>query len=152
VYYLQNDDRTAVQIDRSWFLAAEGSEVAGIRADNPRSVFALSQSKARMLKRTPEGMIYAVEIAPSNYHSDLLQHVQGLPSLEQIQLAGCNVVDEDLRWLDDCMQLRGIGLNDTKVTDVGIRRLAKLPRLDYMELENTATTAATRAYDATGPD
>jgi hypothetical protein len=143
-YFLKRSGGDVVEIDRSRFLSPDDGEVAGIESDNPRSVFALSQGGARMLKRTAEGMIYAVEIAPSNYHVGLLRQLRGLPNLEQLQLAGCDVDDDDLRLLDGCDNLRGIGLNGTKITDVGIKHLAKLPRLDYMELENTATTTGAK--------
>ena len=136
-YFLKQADGAVIEIDRARFLSSRGDEVTGVESDNPRSTFALSQDGARMLKRTVDGMIYAVEIAPNKYHANMLRQLHGLPNLEQLQLAGCNVADDDLRLLVGCANLRGIGLNDTKVTDVGIQSLAKLPRLDYMELENT---------------
>jgi hypothetical protein len=143
-YFLKQADHTAMEIDRARFLSSGGAEVAGIESDNPRSVFALSQAGARMLKRTAEGMIYAVEIAPNNYRAELLRHLRGLPNLEQLQLAGCDVIDDDLRLLNGCDNLRGIGLDNTKVTDAGLKHLAKLPKLAYMELKNTNTTIGTK--------
>jgi hypothetical protein len=138
-YFLKRVHGEVVKIDRPQFLTAGDGEVAGVESDDPRDIFALSRAGARMLKRTAEGAIYAVEIAPNSYRAELLRHLHGLPSVEQLQLAGCNVVDDDLRLLVGCDNLQGIGLRDTKVTDAGLKYLAGLPRLNYMELEGTAT-------------
>jgi methylamine utilization protein MauE len=144
VYFLKRSDGEVVEIDRTRFLSSDDGEIAGVESDDPRDVFALSQAGARMLKRTAEGMIYAVEIAPSDYRAELLRHLHGLPNTEQLQLGGCDIVDNDLLLLLGCDNLQGIGLNDTKVTNLGLRYLAKLPRLDYLELDNTATSAGTK--------
>lgn len=143
-YYLKQSDGAVIEIEQARFLSSDGDEVAGVESDNPRSMFALSQGGVRMLKRTADGMIYAVEIAPNDYRADLLGYLRGLPNLEQLQLAGCNVADDDLRLVTSCTNLRDIGLNDTKVTAVGIQFLTKLPRLDYMELENTPASRKTK--------
>jgi hypothetical protein len=143
-YFLKCSDGEVVEIDRARFLLPDSDEVAGVESDDPRAVFALSQAGVRLLKRTAEGMIYAVEVAPKNYDAVLLRHLHGLPNVEQLQLAGCNVVDDDLRLLLGCDKLEGIGLNNTKVTDAGVTYLAKLPRLNYMELENTGTSVKSR--------
>jgi hypothetical protein len=139
-YFWKRSDGEAIEIDRARFLAADHGEVRGVECDNLRDIFALSRAGARMLKRTAEEMIYAVEIAPKDYDAALLRHLRGLPNVEQLQLAGCDVGDDDLQLLVGCDNLRGIGLDNTKVTDVGLEHLAKLPRLKYMELENTATS------------
>jgi hypothetical protein len=122
--YLLMDAEGQVQaIDRERFRSAESGEVAGIECDSPRSMFALSQAGARMLKRSADAMIYAVEIRPENYSAQLLSHLRGLPNLEQLQLQGCPVTDDDLRLLEGCDNLNGIGLENTNVTEAGFKVL-----------------------------
>jgi hypothetical protein len=140
-YYLKQSDGEVVAIDRARFLSSSEGQLRGIENDDPRSIFALSQAGARMLKRTAEGMVYAVEIAPNHYHRDVLRFLHGLPNVEQLQLAGCSVTDDDLRLLIGCDNLQGIGLNETEVSETGLKYLAVLPRLNYMELEGTSTSA-----------
>jgi hypothetical protein len=143
-YFLKRSDDEVVEIDRARFLLPDSDEVAGVESDDPRAVFALSQAGARMLKRSAEGMIYAVEIAPEVYRAELLDQLRGLPNLEQLQLARCEVVDDDLRRLSHCVNLRGIGLGHTSVTDVGLAYLSELPRLGYLELEGTDTSRGSK--------
>ena len=143
-YYLKSADGLAAKITRDWFLASGPEEVAGVEQDDARSVFALSRAGARMLKRTAESMIYAVEIPPDRYRPELLDHLHGLPNLEQLQLGGCPVADNDLRRLVGCDSLLGIGLGNTDVTDDGVEQLMELPKLRYLELENTGTSATLR--------
>ena len=89
-------------------------------------------------------MIYAVEIPSNRYDAELLDQLHGLPNLEQLQLAGCDVTDNDLRRLETCDNLWGIGLNSTGVTDDGLLFLAKLPKLRHVELEDTNTSSTLR--------
>jgi hypothetical protein len=139
-YFLKRSDGSVVEISRAEFLSSGDDEIAGVEMDDPRAVFALSQAGARMLKRSAEEMIYAVEIPAKTYRAELLHHLHGLPNIEQLQLAGCEVIDDDLKLLAGCDKLQGIGLNNTKVTDAGLKYLAELPRLHYTELEHTAVT------------
>jgi hypothetical protein len=143
-YFLKRVGGEVVEIDRARFLSSDDGGFSGIESDDPRAVFALSQAGARMLKRTADSMIYAVEIPPDRYHAALLRHLHRLPNVEQLQLAGCDVADDDLRLLVGCDNLQGIGLNDTNVTDAGLIHLSKLPRLNYRELENTGTSGKSR--------
>jgi hypothetical protein len=143
-YFWKRADGATVQISRQRFLTAGPEEIAGVELDNPRSIFALSRAGARMLKRTEDGMIYAVEIPSDRYDASLLDHLHGLPNLEQLQLAGCPVTDDDLRRLETCDNLWGIGLNATKVTDSGVLFLTRLPKLQHFELEDTNTSVTMR--------
>lgn len=143
-YYLKSSYGSAMSIDRERFLTSTSGEVAGVEQDDPSSIFYLVRAKARLLRRTADGMIYAVEIPPDNYHPSLLRLFEGLPNLEQLQLARCSVKDEHLFQLRSCDKLLGIGLNHTDVTDDGIKFLMNLPRLDYFELDHTDTSLALR--------
>jgi hypothetical protein len=151
-YFLKGTGGDVVEIDRQRFLSSNDAELAGIESDDPRDVFALSRAGARMLKRTAESMIYAVEILPGNYRPGLLRHLHGLPNVEQLQLAGCNVVDEDLQLLIGCDKLQAIGLNGTRVTATGLKTLAQLPKLSHTESESTAISGGGDMRDAKSED
>ncbi len=139
-YFIKSANGDAIAIDQSTFASNVGGQIAGVFADDPRSIFALSRAKARMLKRTAEGMIYAVEVQPQSYRPELLDLLCGVPNLEQLQLAGCDVTDADLQRLVGCRNLRGIGLNNTEVTELGLETLRKLPKLTYWELQSASST------------
>ena len=140
-YFLKPAVGSVVEISKSRFFRSSAAEVTGVALDSSRDVFALSQAGVRMLKRTPDAMIYAVEIPPASYDAELLVHLHGLPNLEQIQLAGCQVNDSELGQLSGLQNLRGIGLDDTPVTDVGLSSLTDLPQLAYIEHRNTKITS-----------
>ncbi len=101
----------------------------GIGFDLRRSVFSLSIGGARMLKRSWEGMIYAVEIERAEYKPELLDALRGLPNLEQLQLRGCNVRDEDLKRLPILPKLTALGIENTPLTNAAVEVLKKQPRL-----------------------
>lgn len=141
-HFLKRPDGAVVEIDRGQFGSTGDGEIAGVECDDPRSIFALSQTGVRMLKRSEESMVYAVEIPQDKYKPDLLTWLRGLPNVEQLQLAGCDVTDADLLLLTACSKLEGIGLNDTKVTEAGLRHLTMLPRLDYIEFAGGVVNGA----------
>lgn len=141
-YYVKRADGSVTEISEKRFFETTEKEAAGIALDSRRSISALSQAGARMLKRTTGSMIYAVQIPPAKYDPKLLKHLEELPNLEQLQLAGCAVSDNDLAQLKGLRRLIGIGLDDTNVTDLGIAHLKTLPRLTYIEHANTKITDA----------
>lgn len=144
-YFVKDDAGRAVRISRDEFRSSTQRSLAGIELDDVRCVFALGQAGAQMLKRTNKSMIYAVRFTPDHYRPELLSWLRGLPNLEQLQLAGCNVTDNDLRRLVGCEQLTGIGLDDTYVSDAGITFLLELPKLSHLESDNTRITPAAKA-------
>jgi hypothetical protein len=117
------------EITRDEFFAAGPDEVPGVALDSNRGVFAFSRAGARMLKRTFDSMIYAIEVAPEGYRADLLPWLAALPNVEQLQLAGCPVSDADLRHLDALPRLIGIGLKGTNVSKQGLQWLRQRPGL-----------------------
>jgi hypothetical protein len=139
-YFVLGGDGWAREIDAEAFFAAGAGEVAGVGLDSRRSQFALFQAGAKMLKRSEQSMIYAVEIPPERFHPALLAVLPGLPNLEQLQLAGCALRDDDLRQVARLERLKGLGLNRTPVGDAGLAHLKSLPRLKVVEHEQTGIT------------
>jgi hypothetical protein len=139
VYFVMTDTGAARPIDAEAFHAADNGP-PGVALDNRRSIFALVRAGAKLLRRTPESMIYAAEIPPDKYHPDMLPLLAGLPNLEQLQLVGCDVRDDDLRHLTGLRNLQGIGLSQTPITDEGLAHLRGLPRLIVIEYNGTPIT------------
>jgi hypothetical protein len=54
------------------------------------------------------------------------------------------VTDDDLGRLAGCDNLLAIGLEETDVTDSGVRQLLKLPKLHHYELRGTSTSTSLR--------
>ncbi len=98
--------------------------------DDPVSVFQLVRQKTKLIKRSEEGGVYAIAFSPDEFSIDLLECLKGLPSLEEIQLADCEVSDDDLRRLAGLPRLVGLGLNRTGVSMAGLKQLAALPALE----------------------
>lgn len=122
------------------FFASNLGSVEGIALDDPRKVYLLEKGNATMLKRSEKEMIYAVKFDPGGFDAQLISHLRGLPNLEQIQLADCEVNDEDLKQLFGLKKLMGIGLDNTSVTDAGLKNLRGVPGLIVLEHEGTAIT------------
>lgn len=93
-----------------------------------------------MLKRSKVSMIYAVAIPPEAYSSDLLNLINRIPNLEQLQLEGTSISDEEFSKLTDNPSLIGLGLAATKVSDQSISVLKSMPNLRYVEFEGSQLT------------
>ena len=140
----------AQQITRSEFFAVQEGTVSGLEKDSKYSIFQLSFGGAKLLQRDENSMIYAIKFNPDLFHSDLFEELDGISNLEQIQLAGTSVNDEDLKRLANLPKLTGIGLNNTSITDQGIETLMKLPQLQLIEVQGTNVTpeAILRFYES----
>ena len=146
-YFVLNDERNAIAIDIDTFFTdrpyVDGQpSVMGVAIDEERSVFALRNAGVRMVQASASEPIYAVAFTPQNYSRELLKTLSGLPNLQQIQLAGTGVTDDDLALISSLRLLTGIGLEDTKITDSGLQHLRGLPYLQYIEHEGTKVTEA----------
>jgi hypothetical protein len=62
------------------------------------------------------------------------------PTTVVLQMANPDVTDATLDYLTDMPQLRELDLNDTKITDAGLAKLAKIGTLTTLRLKNTAAT------------
>lgn len=133
LYYVKRADGQVQEIDRSEFLSATGNEVAGIELDSRRSVFLMARGGAILLRRMTGSPIYAVRIEPHAYRPELLDLFEGLPNLEQLDLEGCPVTDDDLKRLPYLPKLEGIGLAKTAVTPVGLELLKRQSKLTYID-------------------
>ena len=139
-FFLMGPDRSLLEISRSEFSRRSPTEVKGIFHDDPLSIFTLQENGATMLTRVKGGPIYAIEFSPENFNPAVLRHLQGLPNLEQIQLAGCNVVDQDLRHLAGLDALVGVGLSHTSISDRGLLYLTQLGNLRVIEHQGSGIT------------
>ena len=128
------------QIDRTEFFTASPESVSGVELDSRQHVFLLSQAGARMLKRSKETMIYAIELKPQYFKAEQLSNLRFLPNLEQIQLSNTSVTDQDLELLCDLTKLNAIGLNETAITDRGIEILSKSRSLQEIQIDGTAVS------------
>ena len=154
--FVLDSDRRAHPIDIDIFLLPQShlpgqkenstQTVAGIGLDEMRASFELARAGVRMVKARPDEPIFAVEFSPENFDPRLLQYLEGLPNLQQVQLAGTSVTDQDLQILTRNRLITGIGLSNTSITDDGIRALKDLPFISYIEHDLTAIT--TEALEA----
>ena len=140
-YFVLTQNHQAVELTIEEFFDVQPRYVAGVALDDPRAIFNLSRAGARMLKDTKESMIYAIDFQPSDFDAKLLAELPGLPNLQQVQLAGTNIKNDDLRHLRPLRLLTGIGLDDTGVTDSGLAHLRSLPYLQSIEYERTRITS-----------
>lgn len=140
LYYVKQPDGQVVRILPEEFYSASPGAVVGVGLDDHHAQYRLGQMGAVMLKRLPNAPIYAVRIEPDVYRPAMLRLLAGLPNIEQLNLAGCPITDEDLARLPILPQLRGIGLADTQVTDAGLKSLLRQPKLYYLECERTEVT------------
>jgi hypothetical protein len=140
LYFLKSSNARAIEISREQFFSGSDGEVRGVGLDTSESIFRLSRAGVRMLKRSPSSMIYAIEIRPEIFHPRLLKLLDGIPNLEQLQLKNSSVRDEDLLLLKQQINLVGIGLDGTAITDAGLKHLAVLPKLAIIEHSNTQIT------------
>ena len=124
------------EISREEFYQASEQSPAGIGVDSRRSIFRLSQAGTRLLAREAGGPIYAIEINPERFKPQLLEYLAGLPNIEQKQLSGTDVQDDDLDHIVDLPRLQGIGLSNTKVTGLGLRKLKGNPSIKLIEADH----------------
>ncbi len=136
LYFIKRNDHVG-QVDRHDFLTAGPDSVLGVELDSDRHVFLLTLAGARMLKREKDAMIYAIEFKREHFEAEQLSHVPFVPNLEQIQLSGTGVSDDDLKWLVDLPKLTAVGLNDTAITDRGIEILSRSDSLKTIQVDDT---------------
>ncbi|WP_146118472.1 DoxX family protein [Blastopirellula marina] len=140
MYFVKRPDHQVEEISRQEFLDSTIGEVAGIEHDRRRNRFLLARAGAKMLVRDETGPIYAVEMDPSRFRPELLELLEGIPNIEQLNLAGCPVTNEDLKRLPTLPKLQGIGLADTPVSDSAISELMRHPELKVIEFEGSEMT------------
>lgn len=111
--------------------------IKGVLLDDYVALWHLGRRGVKMLKRTPESMIYAVSIPPKSYSNDLFPLINRIPNLEQLQLEGTSVTDEEFSMLAGNTSLIGVGLAKTRVSDQSIDILKSMPNLRFVEFEGS---------------
>ena len=139
-FFLIGPDQSLTEISSSEFSRTSPAITKGIFLDDPLSLFALQRHGATMLTRVEGGPIYAIEFNPEKFNSAILSHLQGLRNLEQVQLSGCTLADDDLRYLSRLNALVGIGLSHTQISDRGLLYLAPLRNLRMIEHQGSQIT------------
>ncbi len=84
---------------------------------------------------------FKIILAPPSFSNDELMSID-VTSLEIIHLQGTKVTDIGLERLANALQLRVLYLQDTAVSDRGIAFLSNLSNLEYINLRNTKITDA----------
>lgn len=141
LYYQLSEDRKAIPISAEEYYTSENG-VEGIGVDRQLCIHKLGRAGAKMLRRDENAPVYAIEIPPSVYRRELLKYLVGLPNLEQIQLQGTSISDDDLSLLPVLPKLNAIGLSNTKVSDLGIKYLRSQPRLERVDCGGTDISQA----------
>ena len=140
--YLQlGDTRIARSISREKFWSADG--IRGIAKDNPISIFHLQKSEVKLVARKKNGPLFAIEFTPENYSPETFARIEGLLNLEQIQISGCDVGDEDLQSVAVLPLLTGIDLSaNPRLSDACLENLKGLKNLRFIGIEGTGISQA----------
>ena len=96
-----------------------------------------------MKRRTVDAMIFAISFPPEIFSAGLLDLVNDLPNIEEIQLRGCDVRDDDLKKIVTLNRLSGIGLDQTPITPSGLKHLSGMKGLTLIEYNG-------QVYDSIG--
>ncbi len=136
-FFIHKGNQKIFEVSEQRFFNEDLPGPNGVGIDNPRKAFSLEVVGATLLKRDMEGMIYAVQYNHLYFKPEHLDLLSGLPNVEQLQLANCNLHDGDLDRLPVLIKLKGIGISGTKLTDAGISPLKKQPKLKSIEAKNT---------------
>jgi hypothetical protein len=71
-----------------------------------------------------------------------MEYLKGLPNVEFLDLDDTQITDTGLRQLAGLTQLRVLSLRHTKTTDEGLTGIVRLPRLERLVLDDTGITDA----------
>lgn len=95
----------------------------------------------KMKTCSPEAIGFIPKTAPlkqircdEKFNSLCLPKLCKLTRLEDLSLSGCEISDEDLKYLWTLTHLKVIDLSQTNVTGSGLQYLAKCPQLKYLDL------------------
>lgn len=97
----------------------------------------LSDANLRVLREI--GLLHTVSLADENFP---YQRPKSPAAVESFSLWGSPVTDAGLKELADMKNLTWIDLRDTQITDIGLKELAGMTKLRYLLLENTKVTDA----------
>lgn len=71
---------------------------------------------------------------------DGLIHLSRLSKLEELSLAGTNIVNDGLQHITSLRKLRVLDVSNTPLFDSGLKHIGKLPSLEVLDLTNTRIT------------
>ena len=131
-YFVLGANGEVKEIDEPTFFATDDNSNSGIGCDDPRAVLKLELANVSMRKRDHRTMIFAAVFEPEKFTPELLDLLLGLPNLEEIQLQGCQIEDDDIKKLLKLPKLKAIGLSETPVTHDGLRHLKELETLETL--------------------
>jgi len=70
------------------------------------------------------------------------EQVARITGLEELQLVGTRITDEDLKTFRNLKRLLVLDLRGTQISDRGVEELAKFPKLQYVDLRGTRVSHA----------
>ena len=150
-YYLVDRRHQIQEISQQQFYDSQYS-IAGIGYDDRCAVYQLANQGTLMKRRNIQSMIFAIQFSPELFTRNLLDLVSALPNVEEIQLRGCDVNDTDLEKLTSLKKLQGVGLNDTPVTIEGLKYLAKIESLEFIEFRDQIYSSVEEIENALGSE
>jgi Leucine-rich repeat (LRR) protein len=85
-------------------------------------------------------LLQDINLVGTNVSDDDLPRIAQLNHLKGLWLGQTSVTDTGLAYLEGRLQLQGLDLSRTQITDVGIAHLKSLSELKHLSLGNTAIT------------
>lgn len=73
---------------------------------------------------------------------EICRRLTGLPAVHTMSLTGMGFNDEDLEAISKLTEMSDLNLGQTSITDQGIKKLARLPRLELLEVPRTISDVA----------
>lgn len=124
---------------RIWLGEEPARDVVWLAIDGPEV-----KPLALIASRTDsEVMFESPSASPTAAVTDAsLKHIQALPRLQVLCLAGMPVTDVGVAQLGGLAQLKMLVLEGTQVTDAGLKPLGGLARLEWLNLNKTRVTGA----------
>ena len=104
------------------------------KPDDPECVAALREFSGVELHLNRHGAVERIDAHDSDFGGDLVRHLDGLYSLEGLELSGARITNDDLCALEDLSNLRWLYLDRTSVNDEGLLSLRHLARLEVLVL------------------
>ena len=97
---------------------------------------------AGLAKCDDAGQVVSLDLSTTGAGDEALTHVERLPHLQWLFLAGTTITDAGLVHLEKLSELTLLDLTDTDVTDAGLEHLADLKKLRDVHLTGSKATPA----------
>ena len=115
-YFRHHGDQKVQEISESEFLSDRDDRFHISQVEDPRKIFQLEIAGAR-LEHGGLGVTASIQFSPDCFEALQLELLSGLPNLERIGLANCQLNDSDLKRIPPLGKLTAIDLSGTAVTD-----------------------------------